>query len=142
MKKMNGIEKWKRQMKSKKIILSATVGFLLLIIIAFIIIQTDKWAISGCGREQVDLIDNAEDIVKQEDLEPEENEMPYISEMKNPSYELFYGEWQISEVLYIDPLPMRGTEYTDQEVADVKSYYYDNTEIRKIQFTSDEIVIN
>lgn len=81
-----------------------------------------------------------EEFLSSNKMELEENKTSYFS--KNPSYELFYGEWEISEIVYVDPVPTRGTEYTEQELEDSKSYYYNNTEIRKIQFMPDTIVVN
>lgn len=77
-----------------------------------------------------------------EKIELEEKEMSNISEIRNPVYELFYGEWEITETIYVDPVPTYGTTYTEQQIEDAKSYYYDHTEIRKIQFTPDIVLVN
>jgi hypothetical protein len=60
----------------------------------------------------------------------------------NLSYELFYGEWEASDRIYIDPVPINGVHYSDSEVKETADTILKNIKTQKIQFTSNCIVIN
>ena len=60
----------------------------------------------------------------------------------NLSYELFYGEWETSGRIYMDPVPVNGVHYSDSETKDTEDAIFKNIKTRKIQFTSNRIVIN
>lgn len=67
------------------------------------------------------------------DLEDEETE--------NAFYQMFYGEWEITECVYLDKIPVSGVEYTEEEMLEVSQEILASA-WKKIQFTRDRIVID
>lgn len=57
-------------------------------------------------------------------------------------YELFYGEWEISETIYAEPMPIRGIYYEEDELLNLQGKYFNEEEIRKIKLTPDYIQVN
>lgn len=96
-----------------KILLAISIGLILL---------------SACSKEE-------EQVVKEEIpcLEDEEAE--------NAFYQMFYGEWEITECVYLDKIPVRGVEYTEEEILEVSQEILAGA-WKKIQFTRDRIVID
>lgn len=60
----------------------------------------------------------------------------------NPRYTLFYGEWEVTEFIYADSVPVNGIKYTESELQKVKSNFLKDNKIKKIKFTPDNIIIN
>ncbi|MDE7062698.1 MAG: hypothetical protein K2O73_05580 [Lachnospiraceae bacterium] len=67
---------------------------------------------------------------------------------KNPWYAMFYGEWEATDIVYVDPLPLQGVQgggfLTEEEQEDVKIEFAQRMkeEIPKIKFAQDQIVVN
>lgn len=60
----------------------------------------------------------------------------------NPYSALFYGEWEATDTVYIDPMPVQGISYDEQELEEQKNYLIENNDKRKIQFTRETIAYN
>jgi len=73
---------------------------------------------------------------------PNEISNSKLTTSNNLSYELFYGEWEASNRIYIDPVPINGVHYSDSEVKETEDTIFKNIKTNKIQFTSNCIVIN
>jgi len=62
---------------------------------------------------------------------------------KNGYYELFYGEWKATERIHIEPMPIRGIEYSEEEIDAFVSTMIANGIMEKtIQFTEEKTVID
>lgn len=61
---------------------------------------------------------------------------------KNHPYELFYGEWEITDVIYVDPMVVNGTYLSEEEISFFKEEKYAGQDERKIRFAENELVIN
>lgn len=61
---------------------------------------------------------------------------------KNYPYELFYGEWEITDVIYVDPMVVNGTYLSEEEINFFKEEKYAGQDERKIKFAENELVIN
>jgi hypothetical protein len=61
----------------------------------------------------------------------------------NPGYEMFYGEWAATSRVYVDPSPLRGIYYTEEErEAIAEGIFSEGLETKTIQYTRENIVIN
>ena len=76
------------------------------------------------------------------EMSEESSEKKNEAEVKNPYYELFYGEWEATDNIYVDPIPINGVCYNEKEVEEAKQYYIEHLEARTIQFTRDKMVVN
>jgi len=62
---------------------------------------------------------------------------------RNPSYEMFYGEWKATERIYINPEPIRGMRYTEDEMAKMMDRLIANGITKEtFHFTAEKVVIN
>lgn len=67
---------------------------------------------------------------------------------KNPWYAMFYGEWEATNIVYVDPLPLQGVQgggfLTEEEQEEVKIEFAGRMkeEIPKIKFAQDQIIVN
>lgn len=62
---------------------------------------------------------------------------------KNPLYTLFYGEWEVTDRVYVDPMPTKDSYYhTDAEIESAKEFYRDSNRLTTIQFAPDFVVVN
>ncbi|WP_349944221.1 hypothetical protein ABFV83_12370 [Lacrimispora sp. BS-2] len=61
---------------------------------------------------------------------------------KNAAYEMFYGEWEVTDHIYVDPTPFRGIHYSEYEVEEQKASILKGISTKTIQFTQKNIVIN
>lgn len=60
----------------------------------------------------------------------------------NPHYTMFYGEWEITEDIYVDPIPVRDVIYSQSELEQMKEHIYKNSKIEKIQILPEGIIVN
>lgn len=97
--------------------------------------------LSACSKEE-------EQVVKEEIsyLEDETVEKQAVSDLENEEaenafYQIFYGEWEITECVYLDIIPVRGVEYTEEEIWEVSQEILAGA-WKKIQFTKDKIVFD
>ncbi len=67
---------------------------------------------------------------------------------KNPSETMFYGEWEPTDIVYVDRLPLHGVqgggELTKDEQENLKAEFArrEKEKIQKIKFEQDQIVVN
>ncbi len=95
--------------------------------------------LSACSKEQI----VKEEISCLEDETAEKQAVSTLEDEKveNAFYQMFYGEWEITECVYLDKIPVRGVEYTEEEILEVSQEILTSA-WKKIQFTRDEIVID
>ena len=96
--------------------------------------------LSACSKE--------EQVVREETsyLEDESAEKQEVSNLEdekteNAFYQMFYGEWEVTECVYLDKIPVRGVEYTEEEMLEASQEILAGA-WKKIQFTRDRIVID
>lgn len=126
-------------MKRKRIIICLFILCFILINIRINVLVYNKGLENGQVSYQKELVQENSVDTKEETEERQESDRAHV-EWKNSYYELFYGEWEATEKIYIDPIPVRGAPYEDIEEA--KKYYIENLEVEKIQFTPDKMIIN
>ena len=71
----------------------------------------------------------------------EENSSLEDEKTENAFYQMFYGEWEITECVYLDKIPVSGVEYTEEEMLEASQEVLAGA-WKKIQFTRERIVID
>lgn len=62
---------------------------------------------------------------------------------RNAYYEMFYGEWQMTENIYVSPSPVRGIYYSSEEINErIKEILKKEDLINNVKFTSKEVILN
>lgn len=67
---------------------------------------------------------------------------------KNPWYAMFYGEWEPTDIVYVDSLPLQGVQgggfLTEEERENLKVEFAgrEKEKTHKIEFAQDQIVVN
>lgn len=67
---------------------------------------------------------------------------------KNPWYAMFYGEWEPTDIVYVDRLPLQGVQgggfLTEEERENLKVEFAgrEKEKTHKIKFAQDQIVVN
>lgn len=61
---------------------------------------------------------------------------------KSSSYEIFYGEWEVSDRIYIDPVPIRGVQYDETMLKERSESILKDISVKEIKFTDETAVIN
>ena len=61
---------------------------------------------------------------------------------KNMSYEMFYGEWEATNHIYVDPVPVRGINYDQNMLRERAESIYEGIRETRIQFTQENVIIN
>lgn len=77
-------------------------------------------------------------IEKSEESSKGENKV----KVKNPYYELFYGEWEATGNIYVDSVLVNGICYSEKEVEEAKEYYNEHLEAKTIQFAQNKMIVN
>lgn len=66
-----------------------------------------------------------------------------MEDNRNPYYEMFYGEWQMTENIYVNPSPVRGIYYSSVEINErIKEILKKKNLIKNVKFTSEEVIMD
>lgn len=81
----------------------------------------------SCGKVKKD---NTDKIVSYEE-----------SILENEVNQMFYGEWEVTDCIYVDMVPVNGVEYTEEEIQKVKENILEKA-WKEIQFIQSGVVID
>lgn len=110
----------------RKILLIISIGLILL---------------SACSKEEEQVGKGEISYLEDETAEKQAVSDSEDEEVENAFYQMFYGEWEITECVYLDKIPVRGVEYTEEEILEASQEILTGA-WKKIQFTRDRIVID
>lgn len=97
--------------------------------------------LSACNKKEEQVVKEEISCLEDETAEKQAASDLEDEEAENAFYQMFYGEWEITENVYLDKIPVRGVEYTEEEIWEVSQEILAGA-WKKIQFTRDKIVID
>lgn len=109
--------------------------------ILLLLISIGVVLLSACSKKEEQIAKEEIYCLEDETVQPHVVRDLENEEVGNAFYQMFYGEWEITECVYLDKIPVRGVEYTEEEILEVSQEILADA-WKKIQFTRDKIVID